>query len=327
MFRDISGTAGRCRTGNWTLDFVNVSSVTPAAAVPEPSALLLAGVGLALLLVGRCRQRRKATLLACGCVAALGSVPMHAQTSGPDFSNVDDFLQGQRTLLKITDLQVVAQTSAFNTTSIFPISTSNSGQSLQPTQNPTGSVDTSQPLHSFSAHMFNQSPAVTLTTMNNFNNSGTLWLQIQNVQSVVNSNNSNGVRQPTASGDNPTVLSGAVTDFTQDGYDDLALSFSDGRILVLTPNDINDIGKGPRRGLVHVDPLSVIAAGDFKGDGQREIAGLNIQSDGSLKLEIYTVDPSSLTPTLATSLPLTMPNGVNSSNPIALCVHGERTVY
>jgi hypothetical protein len=56
MFRDISGTAGRCRTGNWTLDFVNAASVT---AVPEPSALLLAGVGLILLLVGRRRVINK----------------------------------------------------------------------------------------------------------------------------------------------------------------------------------------------------------------------------------------------------------------------------
>ncbi len=51
MFRDISGTAGRCRTGNWTVDFVNVANVTPIASTPEPSALLLAGVGFALLLL------------------------------------------------------------------------------------------------------------------------------------------------------------------------------------------------------------------------------------------------------------------------------------
>src|SRR5882757_8290637 len=97
MFRDISGTAGRCRTGNWTVDFVNVANVT---AVPEPSALLLAGIGFALLLVGRCRQRRKATVLACGFVAALASVPVQAQTdncptgtSDPDYCHVSDFLK------------------------------------------------------------------------------------------------------------------------------------------------------------------------------------------------------------------------------------------
>jgi hypothetical protein len=50
MFRDISGTAGRCRNGDWTVDFANVASVTPVASTPEPSALLLAGAGLVLLL-------------------------------------------------------------------------------------------------------------------------------------------------------------------------------------------------------------------------------------------------------------------------------------
>ena len=43
MFRDISGTAGRCRTGNWALDFVNVASVT---SVPEPGTTALFGAGL-----------------------------------------------------------------------------------------------------------------------------------------------------------------------------------------------------------------------------------------------------------------------------------------
>src|SRR5262245_8141420 len=33
VFRDISGTPGRCRSDSWTVDFVNVSSVT--AGVPN----------------------------------------------------------------------------------------------------------------------------------------------------------------------------------------------------------------------------------------------------------------------------------------------------
>lgn len=117
MFRDISGTAGRCRTGNWTVDFVNVANVTPIASTPEPSALLLAGVGFALLLlVGRYRQRRKATtLLACGFALVAASVPTEAQStcptsvSGPDYCHVSDFLNGQRTLLDVTDIQVFRQ--------------------------------------------------------------------------------------------------------------------------------------------------------------------------------------------------------------------------
>ncbi len=118
----------------------------------------------------------------------------------------------------------------------------------------------------------------------------------------------------------PAVLDGAVADFTQDGYDDLALSFDHGNgvhtLQVFTPNDVNDISKGFRRGLLDVDPLSAIAAGDFKGDGNREIAGLTIPPTGGLKLEIFTVDPNSLAITLASSVALTTPDA-SSTAPIA----------
>lgn len=52
QFRDTSDVPGACRNGNWTVDFLNVTSATArsAAVVPEPStyALLLLG-SLALL--------------------------------------------------------------------------------------------------------------------------------------------------------------------------------------------------------------------------------------------------------------------------------------
>lgn len=62
MFRDISGTEGRCRNGNWAISFNNVASATPATAVPEPSALLFTYMGLGILLamhVRRQQRRRK----------------------------------------------------------------------------------------------------------------------------------------------------------------------------------------------------------------------------------------------------------------------------
>jgi hypothetical protein len=118
LFRDISGTAGNCRTGNWGVDFVTVASVTPVASTPEPSVMLLTGIGLALLVVGRWGWRRKASLLACAFAAALASVPVQAQTQanpGPDYSNVTDFLNGERTLLNVTDLQIFRQSkSSYN---------------------------------------------------------------------------------------------------------------------------------------------------------------------------------------------------------------------
>jgi hypothetical protein len=324
MFRDISGTAGRCRTANWALDFVNVASVTQVASTPEPSALLLAGLGLALLLMGRFRTRRKATLLTGAFVAALASVPVQAQTdncptvtSGPDYCHVPDFLNGQRTLLNVTDLQVVRVGPG--TIQIYPITTSNSAQTLGPYTPIGGNVFFSYP-SSFSAHMFNQPQAVTLNAISNYNNEGTLALVLQNVQPAVNPNNFNSVWQslPNSPAYVPTVQDGAAADFTQDGYDDLALSLVDGRLLILTPNDVKDAGKGPRTSITNINPHSVIAAGDFDGKGHREIAALSgSYADGTAKLVIYTVDPNSLAITQATSIPLTTP-GASPNSPVAL---------
>ena len=66
MFRDISGTAGRCRTGNWALDFVNVTSVT---SVPEPGTTALFGrrlVGIRTRIAEETRRRHCGTGFAGG---------------------------------------------------------------------------------------------------------------------------------------------------------------------------------------------------------------------------------------------------------------------
>ncbi len=320
MFRDISGSAGRCRTGNWTVDFSNVATVSPVAAVPEPSALLLAGLGLALVQIFRSRGRKQAALLASIVVGAVASVPAQAQatcppsTSGPDYCHVSDFLNGQRSLINVTDIELVSVDP--NVGPVFhEISTSNSQQTPPQTYNYNlRGLDASQQPVNFSAHMFNQPAAITATTLYSYNGSFALWLQ--NVAS------SAGIAAwtPLAPGDEPAVNGGAVADFTQDGFDDIALALADGRILVVSPNS-TDPAAQPFGGSFHssnpittLNVLQAITAGDFKGDGRKEIAGLTvIPSDqpggGGLELVIYNVDPTTLAVTpAAPPLVLTSPD-------------------
>jgi hypothetical protein len=328
MFRDISGTAGRCRSGNWALDFVNVASVT---AVPEPSALLLAGIGFALLLVGRYRNRRKAALLAGAFVAALASVPVQAQTdncptvtSGPDYCHVSDFLNGQRTLLNVTDLQAFrlsnfnnggdSNNNIGNGQDVYQITTSGSQQTLAKKyfeDSPLG--DQSKPLLSFSAHMFAQPSASTLTTLANFQNSGSFALWFQNVDKL---NGTAGWWLPLPAGNNPTIEAGAVGDFTLDGYDDLALSFDDGSLVVLTPKDVTNVYANYNENILKTALLKALAIGDFNGDGHREIAGITLTANGGPAVVIYTVDPTTLALATATVLNLTPPSDASASNPV-----------
>ncbi len=117
------------------------------------------------------------------------------------------------------------------------------------------------PLFSFSAHMFNQPAAITLTNLNNFKQTGTLQLWLQNVDSLAPGKD--GTWQPSGNGDNPALQGGAVADFNGDGLHDLALSLNTGQgssvIWVITPNDVNDATKGFRKGVTstqHRSPLS-----------------------------------------------------------------------
>jgi hypothetical protein len=116
----------------------------------------------------------------------------------------------------------------------------------------------------------------------------------------------------------PGFVSGTMADFQQSGYDDFALSGANGTICILTASDPNDYGAGFQWGpCAQLDPLNDMAAGDFKGDGQREIAGLSVLSDGGLKLFIYTVDPKTLSITSASSLRLN--TGASTPIPFTTC--------
>jgi len=247
-----------------------------------------------------------------------------AQQKDPDFSNVNDVLQGNRTLLQITDLQV-AGVGTGNAAYLYQATTSDSSvknNSLITTKLSPGLRR--QKLISSSGWMFNQPEALTVTAVN--------WqgyyYQPVLVQNVRNTEPSFSLSVEPANIAAPVHITGEeMADFNQDGYDDLAISFDyKGSIRILTACDVNnpnntDGCKGifgqPSRfrfgPTAFLDPLNDMATGDFNGDGRPEIAGLSIQPNGGLKLVIYTVDPKSLAITPASSLVL---DTANAGSPI-----------
>ena len=321
MFRDISGTAGRCRTGDWAVNFTNVASVTPAAPVPEPGTAGLLGLslfGFAWMIRKRNLHRSKLLSLLLPVLFLDAWNAQAQQSANPDYSNVTDILKGKRTVVQTTDLELVTL-DPNNGPSFTQIKTSNSNQAAGgPFQYGLQGIDSSKPVLNFSAHMFNQPSASTITTLHSFKNSFALWLQ------DIASYYGRSTWTPLAAGDEPDVTCGAVADFTQDGYDDLALGLADGRILVVSPNSTDPLAQPVNGGFRSTTPITVLnalkamAAGDFKGDGGHEIAGLTeIPGSGGLALVIYTVDPKSLAVTVATGLTLTTP-GTTSSAQITL---------
>lgn len=311
MFRDISGTDGRCRNGNWALAFNNVASVTPVAAVPEPAALLFTGIGLCALLLTRVRRHQQRTKLMLGSVAlAIAAVsPMPAQSNqNPDFTNVDDILRGNRTLLNITDLQVVAFSNSG--LSFTQLTTSNSSMTAKPSFPATLPPDIYSPfgVKSFTGSMFNQPQAVTVTALSAVQTESNSYLVSTNIQ------NAGPWYSAVKAYDSSYFTAGAMADFNQDGFDDFAFGFNDGTVGIATAADVNNPwagSNGPFKlgPLATLDKLADMTAGDFKGDGQHEIAGMSFTVVDGVQLVIYTVDPNSLAVTPASSLVFNTPLG------------------
>ena len=308
VFRDISGTDGRCRTGNWAVSFGNVSSVTPIAAVPEPSALLFTALGLgALLLMRIYHHQRRTKLLVGSAVVAIASASS-ALAQNPDFSNTDDILHGNRTMLNITDLQVVNVSG--NGLNFSQLLTSNSSVTKTvsfPASLP-GDIYNPYRVKSFSGLMFNQPQAVSVTEVSATQTASNSYLVTTNIQNA--GPWFSGVSDFSAD----FFTAGAMADFNNNGLDDFAFSLNDGSIRIATAADVNNPwagSSGPFKlgPASTVDVLTDMTAGDFKGDGQHEIAGLAFTDVDGIKLVIYTVDPTTLAISPASSFVFGTPLG------------------
>lgn len=210
--------------------------------------------------------------------------PARAQTD-PDFSNVGDILQGRRRLLPVDDLIVSGQPAGpGSAVSNLVLPTINSSIGTQ-----TSYAITSSAVPSFATgtgRMFNL-PRDVIFTMT----PGSV-----NVQDPA---------QPTAApfsvSGNPAAL--VMADFNGDGFADVALltatsaGSASGLLRIVTANDVNDITQGlfvstgvSPQSINFANPIS-IAAGDFYGDGTRQVVIAQPLSAGSSQylLQIYRV--------------------------------------
>ena len=259
------------------------------------------------------KHRSLFSLLLVVAACALFATRLQAQSNqDPDFSNVNDILHGNRTLLQMTDIRIFGYDGLGSYFYAAWGPASNSSVSPIAINDWTGSVYLTEiGIKSFSGWMFNNPSAAQVEAVSVPGFPVLLFMF----------HNQPFQQEPTPPTSSSVITGGAMADFNLDGYDDFAFSYDDGTIAVATAADVNNSAAGLTLGpSAKLDVLSgardtAMAAGDFNGDGQPEIAGLSILSNGGLKLVVYTVDPKTLAITPASSLVLTTP-GANNANPI-----------
>ena len=262
---------------------MNVASVNTVAPVPEPGAGALLSTGFFGMILMLWKKRwflarigRQRMLLA---ALLAGIFSLGAKAQGPDYSNVNDFLDGRRTLLAIDDL-VVSGIDANG--KIYTSTSTTTNSQLNPATTSSVCCQQNSVIKTLTGHMFNlpSSTTVELVAAPTKTGSEILLPFIGKTGTGIHS----------AAG----LIGGAMADFNGDSYDDLVLSFTGGRIQVATASDVNDPEQPPH---LHfgppntLDTLVDMTVGDFNGDGRPEIAGLVQSSSGGLALVIYTVDP------------------------------------
>ena len=168
-------------------------------------------------------------------VAACAFFPGRLQAQSDqnsDFSNVNDILHGNRTLLKMTDIKIFGYTEVWegNTGSwLYDATGLTSNSSIGPI-NIVGSNGTGLRafgIKSFSGWMFSDRPGQVEAV--------TVPLAVR----LYMFHNQPYQPMPTPPTSSTVITGGAMADFNLDGYDDFAFSYDDGTIVVATAVDVS----------------------------------------------------------------------------------------
>jgi hypothetical protein len=250
-------------------------------------------------------------------------LPLRAAAQEPDYSDTDDILNGQRSMLRADDLALVIQELApaapySNTlyTNLLLTKNSQISQTLFFTAAAPGGVVLPAPeIQAALGRMFNQ--ATDVTAVVSVEAKVPVDGEVSRFVTVFNPAN-NGTQRvlldtgnPTAGGD-VTPLSILFADFTGDGFDDLVVSSgkNTGTTAIISAVDPNNWAAGLRLGptflysFAPVPGFADMAAADVDGDGRNEIVATVVNLfDGELgpQLAVLTVDPNTLAITTQTA--------------------------
>lgn len=227
-----------------------------------------------------------------------------AQSSGdgPDYTNVNDFLNGETHLLRNDDLIIRFQNpDAIVQGSYQAFYTSNS------TANPlTYAWDTNSDalpgeavgrFFNTSADLMVRFPDHTSENTSAPPGLGAVWYSSSQGGGIYLSRTD----VPFVTG---TMFYARVGDFNGDGFDDVLMSWQQpgtahAALRIATAADVNDAGKGfkfgPQFTLNNPYGIREIEVGEFNGDLTPDIASLYISPDKNIHLATYSVDPKTLT--------------------------------
>jgi len=242
----------------------------------------------------------------------------------PDYSNVDDILNGRRLLLRDDDFAIVSDTDDPNKSKQASYKILQTTGGAITSESPVSGVST--PPHDAQltqvGRMWNLASDVVVTAFTH-SNIDLKMFQALAYSPAAKTSTSISLWEHTSlsEGEDQTraiiLNSMKMADFNQDGFDDLVINYGhtgDGEnaIQIVNAKDVNNFadgwvarGENVLTGKITNDAMVI---GDFNGDGRPEIIGVIPQDDGTgLRLVLHTVDPKTLLISNAVTFPLTLP--------------------